>query len=158
MFSSLGENVALYRRGGLKAGRPTSGEAAQVAELKAIEANAPMPIEGLLTRLRGLAREARPTAQLPLNTMAFLAHCSVVVQCEPSAEKKGPKDKKAGGGKKGADEKASKEAVGRFFVAFGSSKCVPPAPPPKPAARTSNATPSAPARARPARAVSRRSG
>ena len=93
-------------------------EANQIAALERLEAKAPAAIERLLTNLRGFSSAALTYDDLKkrkaFDPLRFLVHCDVVVQCNPlgDSSKPGP------GG-----------SVGRWFVAMGSSKCVPPLPP-----------------------------
>ena len=86
-------------------------EAEEITELKTVEATAPLVYEGLLTKLRGLASESVTTHQadkrLRLDCLNFLVHCDAVAECKPIV---------------------NAQVAGRWFVAVGSSKCVPPAP------------------------------
>ena len=104
-------------------------EANQIGELEALEAKAAAPLERLLTALRGFASKTVTAGQMRthkgLDPLRFLTHCDVVVQCAPldGGDSKGE-------GTSGAKKKAAGPGgcVGRWFVAMGSSKCLPPLP------------------------------
>ena len=97
--------------------RGVSREADEIAELKCIAEQAPQPVSALLSKLRGLATKAVTTEQatkrMHLDPVNFLAHCDAVVECAPPSP----------------GSSMASFVHDRWFVAVGSSKCVPPAPP-----------------------------
>ena len=91
-----------------KALSPKSKETREIAELEAYDANAPEPLSAALNVLRSLSSvggKGVSTEVLPFDPMRFVVHCDVVLRVDAPPE--------------GSDAK------GRWYVAMGSSHCVP---------------------------------